>query len=129
MLIELVVVIAMLSVLLISFMPNITSFFSTQQNDECIKILDEITQIAYKDAVKNGHFSVIWGIKGSKNIYYKNKRYSFPYEVFSVKVNRKYQKGLKYYFLIYPDGIMDEVKIEFENNKIVKSSPILLSWQ
>lgn len=128
-LIEVVVVMAILSIAFVSFMPKMTSFFTEKEQDPAIKLLNSLTQKAFEEA-REGHCpAVIWGTKGSNHIYYANKQYTLPEDVFDVKVDGGYQEGLRYYFLIYPDGMMDEVKVRFENDKTIQSLPLLLRWQ
>ncbi len=128
-LIELVIAMAIISVLFFFFMPRVAFFLTIKKADEDVSILNEITEMAYKDAVDTGNSSIIWGIKGSSNIHYRDKKFVLPHEVFSVKVNGEYQEGLRYYFFVYPDGIMDRVKMVFENDKVMISNPLLLFWK
>jgi len=44
-------------------------------------------------------------------------------------VNGKNEEGIKYYFFVYPSGIMDSVQIMFENNAKIKSEPLLLHFK
>ncbi len=128
-LIEVVVIMAILTVALVAFVPKMTSFFTEKANNPAIELLNRLTQRAFEEARESHCPIAIWGTKGSNHIYYANKQYTLPYDVFDVKVNRNYQEGLRYYFLIYPCGIMDQVKVTFGNGKTIDSLPLLLRWR
>ena len=49
--------------------------------------------------------------------------------VFSATVNNRSQEGIKYYFFVYPSGIMDSVQIMFDNNDKIESEPLLLKFK
>jgi len=127
-LLEVLVVIVILTIGFVSFVPKLGSFFD-KENNETIQFINTLITKAYKKAVEEDRPVIIWGVKGSNNIYLGGKNYEFKKDVFSVKVNDSYQEGLRYYFFIYPSGIMDKVEILFEDNEKVVSLPVLLRFE
>ncbi len=127
-LIEIMIVMVILTMTFVSAVPKIEGFFnSASANRE--NLLNSILADAYTKSVKSDKPIMIWGVKGSGNIYMGKKRYLLKNEVFSATVNNRSQEGIKYYFFVYPSGIMDSVQIMFDNNDKIESEPLLLKFK
>ncbi len=126
-LIELLIALAILSVIFFYLTPIGVNMFTPQSNKDVEK-LNMLVKKAYEKSKDTGMPQMIWGLKGSNNIHFNKKLFYLSKDVFDVSVNAVYQQGDKYYFLVYPTGIMDKVAITLFGNKKVVSSPLLLRF-
>ncbi len=125
--IEILVVIILISLSLGLLIPKLGNFFDIE-NEKTTKILNKILQEAYNTSVSENRPIMIWGVKGGKLIHYENKVVDLEKVVFRVKVNENYQEGLKYYFFVYPEGLMDKVEMIFEDDSKLESNPLLIKF-
>ncbi len=126
-LVELLIALAILSIAFFYLAPVSVNIFKTTQNKD-IEKLNSIVQMAYKKAKESSMPQMVWGIKGSNNIHFDKKIVYLSKDVFEAKINEKYENGDKYFFFIYPFGIMDRVSLSFFGNKKIKSHPLLLRF-
>ncbi len=127
-LIEIMVVMLILSIAFVYTVPKIAGFFKSK-GAERTSMFNSVVADAYKKSLKLDKPIMVWGTKGNNNIYIGQKKYVIKNEVFSAMVNGKNEEGIKYYFFVYPSGIMDSVQIMFENNAKIKSEPLLLHFK
>ncbi len=126
-LIEVLVVIALITLSMALLMPRIEDFFDIE-NNKTTKILNRILLEAYNISISENRPVLIWGVKGGRLIHCAGKIFDLEKTVFRVRVNESYQEGLKYYFFVYPDGLMDKVEIIFENDMELSSNPLLVRF-
>lgn len=127
-LIEIMVAILILSIAFVSTIPKIAGFFKSK-GAERTSMFNSVVSDAYKKSLKSDKPIMIWGIKGNDKIYIGQKKYVIKNEVFSAMINGKNEEGIKYYFFVYPSGIMDSVQIMFQNDKKIESEPLLLHFK
>ncbi len=127
MLIELLIALAILSIVFFYLAPVSVNFFK-KSNDKNIEQLDTAVTMAYKKARQTGMPQIIWGVKGSNNIHFDGKLIYISNDVFDVKVNGSYQYGDEYYFFVYPNGVMDRVSMILFGNIKLYSFPLLLRF-
>ncbi len=126
-LIELLIALAILSVVFFYLTPITVNVFKTTKSADAQKITSLVSS-AFEKAKKTGLPQFIWGVKGSVNVHFDNLTVKLSDEVSSVLVNGEYQNGLEYRFRVYPYGIVDGVKITLLNNKNIVSHPLLLRF-
>ncbi len=123
-LIELLVVLAILSVVFFYLTPISVNIFKTTDNSG-LNGINSIVKAASAEAKKTGFAQYIWGEKGSNRLHFGKKSVTLPADVLSVRVNKRYQEGLEYRFRVYPCGIMDKVEIDLYGGKKLISVPLL----
>ncbi len=126
-LIELLIVLAILSVVFFYLTPTSVNLFKANRNVDVEK-LNSVINMALSEAQESGFPQYIWGEKGSNNIHFGKRTVSLSGDVFSVKVNGKYQEGLEYRFRVYPCGVMDSVKMVLYGEKKLVSLPLLTKF-
>jgi len=127
-LIEIMVVMIILSIAFAFVIPEINNFFSSNAANR-INRFDGIIADAYKKAAETDAPVAVWGTEGSDIIHIGKKDYELKNDIFSIIVNGKNPKGIKYYFFVYPDGIMDSVQIVLDNGRKLESFPLLLHFK
>ncbi|GMT43922.1 MAG: hypothetical protein IEMM0003_0741 [bacterium] len=125
---EVMVVMVILTMAFVSAIPNIEGFFNSA-NANRSNILNTILADAYKKAIASDKPVMIWGVKDSDTIHMGGKSYKLKNGIFSAVVNGTNQEGIKYYFFVYPSGIMDSVQIMFSNDERFESEPLLLDFK
>jgi len=127
-LVELLIAVAILSVVLFYLSPTTVNLFKTDISEDVL-IINSIAEKALTKAKKTNRPQVIWGIKGSTNIHFDNKSYQLSESIFDVKINGLYQTNDRYEFFVYPQGLMDNVVIFLSNDKKILSSPLLVGFR
>ena len=127
-LIELLIALAILSVIFFYFAPVSVNLFQPTTNEDAKK-LNLLIEKAYKKARETGLPQYIVGEKGSKTVFFGKRSVRLSGEVFTVEVDGNYQRGLSYRFGVYPCGVMDKVKMVLYGEKELVSLPLLAEFK
>lgn len=125
-LLEILVVLAIIGISLFLLLPRNLKLNKTKNYN--LSQLNKAVLLAKKVSSSSGEAQKICGNKGSNIVYIANKRFNLKNEIFEVEVNNKYPEGIKYCFSVYPQGIMDSVKITLSNDERLVSSPLLMRF-
>jgi prepilin-type N-terminal cleavage/methylation domain-containing protein len=127
-LVEILIVLAIISVGLVSLTPVIGE--RTVRGDPQIAFFRELLEEHLVIAQEYGVPINILGFKGSANIVkYDGSRVSIPgvRSVQSVWINGENTGGIEYEITVYPDGLCDHFVIETDGRLIFESYPILMT--
>ncbi len=123
---ELLVALVIIGISLFYLLPKNLRLKTTKTEE--LRNLNRAVSFAYKLSKSTGEAEPICGDKGSSSVFVRDKKFVLKREVFEVEVNGQYPEGLKYCFLVYPQGLMDRVLIRFGDEKRAISEPLLLGF-
>ena len=126
-LVELLIVLVILSFAFFYLIPKLNITTEKKQSKQ-IETLNLIVKKAFVRAKNSAKAQVVWGFKGSNTLHLGNDKFKLPDDIFSCKINGNYEEGLKCYFFVYPDGVVDFVEIDLGGGLVLKSSPLLLTF-